>query len=592
MSIRNKKLANIFVEMSTIYEFLGIENRFRVMAYRKASYELENMTEDISEHLPVKNLVKLRGIGISIAQKIEEFLDTGKIETYEQLKKKVPHDFIDLLKIKGLGPETLKRLHRELNINTKSELLKALKDGRVEGLEGFKQKKVTNILNGLQQQEELDGRIVLWEAWELADLVLDHMNKLSEVKKIAVAGSIRRCQETIGDLDLLIMAAEKHRKKILQHFLEWTPVIQVIARGSKKASVIIENYHRQVDLRIFRPKEWGSGLLYFTGNKEHNIHLRKVAIEEGWKINEYGVFDVESGERLAGSTEHEIYQALGMQWIPPEMRVDRGEISLAEQNKIPELVTLSDIKGDLQLHSTWSDGDQSIEELGYFVQENYPYEYIVLTDHSKTSRIAGGLHEEQFLAQIDQIKRVNQKLGADFIKTGAEVDILADGSLDLHDDLLAQLDWVVASIHSQFNRDNTQRLIAACRHPFVSVIGHPTGRLIGKRNPYRLDIDQVIEAAVATGTALEINAQPLRMDLNDQLAHIARKKGAKLVISTDSHYPGNFDFMKLGVALARRAWCTKDNILNTGSWEDISKFKNAKRSKLLAQFQSDKDHES
>ncbi|MGI9544417.1 MAG: DNA polymerase/3'-5' exonuclease PolX [Cyclobacteriaceae bacterium] len=580
---QNKELARIFDEMATIYEFLGFENRFRVMAYRKASYVIGSLPEAISHYQEKGKLEDVPGVGISIAAKIREYLRTGKISKYEKLKTKVPHDFIGLLKVKGMGPETLKRFHRELGINTKTELITALEDGRVESLEGFKEKKVKNILNGLRQKELIEKRIVLWDALEVSEMMKSHLEKLPEVERIAVAGSIRRAKETIGDVDLLIQAKDNDRKKILDHFVGLQNVEKVLLRGNKKASVLIKEANRQVDLRIFRKKEWGAGLLYFTGSKEHNIHLRKIAIEKGLKVNEYGIFDLRTNEYLAGASEEEMYAALGLVWVPPEMRVEQGEIMLAETKKLPKLVTLKDVKGDLQMHSNWSDGTDPIEELARYVKGSYTYEYIVLTDHSKSTRVARGLNEEQFEAQIETIKKVNAQLGVNFVKAGAEVDILTDGSLDLPDRLLEKLDWVVASIHSQLNRDNTQRLIKACQHPLVHVIGHPTGRLIGTRESYPLDVEAVIQAASSTGTALEINAQPLRMDLNDRLASRARELKVALVISTDSHQKGNFAFMSLGVAIARRAWCTKRDILNTRNWTALEKFKATKKKKAELQ---------
>ena len=575
----NKELARIFDEMATIYEFLGFENRFRVMAYRKASYVIGSLLEDISNYLEDDQLENIPGVGTSISAKIKEYLRTRKIGKYEKLKTKVPHDFISLLKVKGMGPETLKRFHRELGINTKAELLAALEDGRVESLEGFKEKKVKNILSGLRQKETLEKRIVLWDALEISQMLQAQFKKLPEVERIAVAGSIRRAKETVGDVDLLIQAKDKYRKKILDYFVGLHNVNKVLVRGNKKASVMIKEANRQVDLRIFRKKEWGAGLLYFTGSKEHNIHLRKLAIEKGLKVNEYGVFEIKTNKFIAGASEKEMYATLGMAWVPPEMRIDQGEIALAETNDLPKLIVLDDIKGDLHIHSNWSDGADPIDELAHYVKANFPYEYIVLTDHSKSTRVARGLNEEQFEAQIETIKKVNQQLGVDFIKLGAEVDILPNGDLDLSDRLLKKLDWVVASIHSQFNRENTQRLIKACQHPLVHVIGHPTGRLIGTRESYPMDMEAVIQAASLNGTALEINAQPLRMDLNDLWARRARELKVPLVISTDSHSKGNFNLMSLGIAIARRAWCTPKDILNTQNWKALEKFKLAKRKK-------------
>ena len=572
----NKELANIFDEMATIYEFLGFENRFRVMAYRKASYVIGSLPEAISNYLEDDHLEKIPGVGSSIAAKIREYLKTGKITKHEKLKAKVPQDFIFLLKVKGMGPETLKRFHRELGINTKAELIAALEDGRIESLEGFKEKKVKNILTGLRQKEMIEERIVLWDALTIAEMMKAQLQKLPEVERIAIAGSIRRAMETIGDIDILIQVKTKNRKKLLEHFVELENVKKVLVQGSKKASVLINEANRQVDLRVFRKKEWGAGLLYFTGSKEHNIHLRKIAIEKGLKVNEYGAFDLRTGKYVAGASEKEMYAILGLAWIPPEMRVEQGEIALAETNKLPKLIVNSDIKGDLHIHSNWSDGVDPIDKLARFVRDSFPYEYIVLTDHSKSTRVARGLNEEQFEAQIETIKKVNAKLGVSFVKAGVEVDILPDGSLDLNDALLQQLDWVMASIHSQFNRDNTERLIKACRHPLVNAIAHPSGRLIGTRDSYPLDMEAVIREAAITGTALEINAQPLRMDLNDHWAQRARESKVPLVINTDSHNQGNFQFMSLGVAIARRAWCDKKHILNTQNWAAIKRFKESK----------------
>ena len=334
-------------------------------------------------------------------------------------------------------------------------------------------------------------------------------------------------------------------------------------------------------MRIVNEDEWGAALQYFTGSKEHNIHLRTIAKDKGYKISEYGIFNIKNEKKVAGKTEEEIYRTLGFQMIPPEMREDKGEIELAGKNKIPKLVSLQDIKGDLQMHSVWSDGISTIEEIVKYVKKNFAYQYIALTDHSKSSRIANGMDEKQLLKQIKTIEQLNEKLGERFVKTGIEVDILPDGTLDIADEVLAQLDWVTAAIHSNFNRDNTERIIRACENPFVYCIGHPTGRLIGSREPYKVDMKKVIEVAKKTGTALEINAQPTRMDLNDELAMQAREKNVQLIISTDSHAPDNFNFMKLGVYIARRAWCTSDDILNTKSWKEIEQFKKQKE-KLMS----------
>lgn len=578
----NKELAQIFHEMAAIYQFLNEENRFRVIAYQNASRALDSMQEDIRQYKDIKSLEALSGIGKSTAEKILEYIKTGKIKKYEVSKKKVPRDFVELLDVKGFGPESLKAIHKGLGINTKDKLVRALKDGTIADLKRFGPKKVENMLKGLEMHEEVEKRMLLWDALLIGENVVNQLKKLPEVKEIELAGSLRRRKETIGDIDILVSADPADHQKIMDHLVNLPNVEEVIAKGETKSSIRIKESHRQVDVRIISKNEWGAALQYFTGSKEHNVHIRKVAREKGLKLSEYGIFKMSDGKKVAGPTEEEVYAKLGMKWMPPEMREDNGEIELAQTGEIPKLVDFKDIQGDLQMHSKWSDGATTIEELAVYAKNSFPYDYIVLTDHSKSVRIAGGMDENQFLEQFKEIKSVNEKLGANFVKKGVEVDIDEHGNLDLEDWLLEKLDWVVASIHTKFNRDNTDRIIAACHHPLVHVIGHPTGRLIGIREAYTVDMERVINAAAETGTALEINAQPNRMDLSDHLAFLAREQGAKLVISTDSHHPGTLSFMRLGVYIARRAWCTKADILNTGDWKAIEKFKEQKRKKVLA----------
>ncbi len=577
----NKDLANIFKKMAAIYEFL--DDRFRAMAYQRAAHIIEDLPDDVRNYIATGKLYMIRGIGPSIASKIEEYVKTGKIQKYEELKKKVPEDFIELIDLPGFGPKTLKRIYEELGISTKEELIKALKDGRIEQLEGFGPKKVENMLKGLQMYEISKRRIILWEALQISRYLTEKLKKnLKEIHKIEVVGSTRRRKETIGDLDILVTADDKDRLKIMDFFTSLEEVSEVLVKGPKKSSVIMkfEGKERQVDLRIFKDEEWGAALQYFTGSKQHNIHLREIAKEKGLKINEYGVFKADTEEKVAGETEESVYKAVGMDWIPPELREDRGEIEAAMEHKLPELVELKDIKGDLHVHSTWSDGVVSIKDIVDFVRKNYRYEYIVITDHSKSQRVAHGLDEERLLEELKEIQLINKMAGLDFVKKGIEVDILLDGSLDLSDEVLSQLDWVVASVHSHFSRDNTDRIIKAMENPYVNAIGHPTGRLIGLREPYPVDMDAVIKAAKETGTALEINAQPRRMDIDEIWIRKAVENGVKLVISTDAHNLGNFAFMEIGVSIARRGWATKKDILNTGSWKEIQKFVNQKRKKF------------
>jgi DNA polymerase (family 10) len=577
MERNNKELAAIFHDMATIYHYQGSEDRFRVLAYEKASRVIGNMQEDITDYAKSGTLKEISGIGEGISEKIEEYLRTGKISKYEDLKREVPHNIMEMMEITGFGPQSLKRIHSELNIDNKEDLIKALQDGSVAHMKGFGQKKVEKMLRGLKLHKTVEEKMLLWNALEIGEDIVAQLKQLPEVKQVELAGSLRRKKETIGDIDILVSCAEKSRKKIVDFFTGAGLAKRVLAKGDTKASIIQRSSGKQVDLRLVNENDWGSALQYFTGSKEHNVHLRTIARDKGYKISEYGIFTIKNEKRIAGKTEDEIYKTLGFQVMPPEMREDSGEIELSAKGKIPKLVSLNDIRGDLHMHTTWSDGARTIEEIARYVLKNLPYEYIAITDHSKSTRVAGGMDDKQVLKQLKEIDRVNKKLGANFIKKGIEVDILPDGKLDLSDETLSQLDWVTASIHSNFKSDNTDRIIKACNNPYVSCIGHPTGRLIGSREPYTVNMEKVFEAAKLTGTALEINSQPQRMDLNDELARAAREKGIKLVITTDSHDTGQFDYMKLGISIARRAWCNTDDILNTRSWSEIEKLFRKKR---------------
>jgi DNA polymerase (family X) len=577
----NKELARIFEEIGSIYEFLGSENKFRAIAYHNAARIISDLSEDVQKHVHEDKMDKLYGVGESIQAKIIEYIRTGRIKSYEELRKQIPEDFIKLLHVQGFGPETLKKLYTGLQIETRDEIEKALRDGRALQLKGFKQKKINNLLEALKLKNQSEERAILWEALEISETVINELRKIPGILKTEVAGSLRRGRETIGDIDILIAARDEDRKKIIRKFVETESISKVLAEGDTKASIFVENFRRQIDVRIVKEHEWGAALQYFTGSKSHNIHLRKIAIEKGLKINEYGIFEVQSGLKIAGKDEAEIYRTLDLDFIPAEMREDNGEIEAAAAGKIPALITLEDIKGDMHSHSRWSDGTGTLEEIATYALNTLKYEYLVITDHSQSEVIARGLTPERYEQQIEEIRRINRQVGKNILKAGAEVDILPDGSLDLPNDLLSRLDWVVASVHSRFNRDNTDRLIKACENPFVNVIGHPTGRQYGAREGYPVNMEKLIEVASATGTALEINAHSHRMDLDDHWARLAKDKGARLVISTDSHNFGNYAFMKLGIFIARRAWCGPEHILNTQNWNAIEKFRGQKQNILI-----------
>lgn len=567
--------------MSSIYQYMGGKQKFRAIAYAKAANTLDNLQQDISTYITNDKLKEIPHIGESIADKIKEYISSGHIKKYESLKNRMPAELLEMMDVKGFGPQTIKHIHKSLNIQTKQQLIDALQNGSLRKLKGFGERKIQNLQRSLKLYNVAEERMLLWDALQLGKKLLGELKQLKEVEKIELAGSIRRKKETIGDIDILIAAKKSNWKKIITFFTMQPFVKQVLAKGETKASVIINDFDKQADIRIVHPEEWGAALLYFTGSKNHNVHLRTVAKNKGFKINEYGLFDAVTNKFICGETEDAVYKKLGYDWIPPEMREDNGELELAFHHNLPRLITLNDMLGDMQMHSKWSDGAMEIEELAKFVLQNYSYDYIVLTDHSKSEKVAGGMDEKEFMEQIEEIAKVNEQLKNDFIKTGCEVDILKNGKLDLKDELLGQLDWVCASIHSGMNQDNTERLIAACEHPLVCCIGHPSGRIIGRRDPYPVNWKKVFEIAHKTGTAFEINAQKDRLDLNDELARMAREAGVMLTISTDSHSKENFDFMQLGVAVAQRAWCTKENILNTKSWKDVKQFVRKKRNRML-----------
>lgn len=578
---KNKKLAEIFSEMANIYKYKGAAERFRFIAYQKAAKIVNSLPKDISFYIENNSLRDLDGIGEGIAQKIEEYMNTNKIKKFEQLKNNVPFKLLEMLEISGFGAKSLKKIHDELHISTKEKIYEALKNGTIEKLKGFGPTKVKKMLQGLKIHKTVEDRILLWDAMETGEKILDWLRQIPEVDKVELAGSIRRKKETIGDIDLLLSCDQKFRKKIMNHFTDHFLAKQILVKGDSKASIVLKNNGRQADLRIVNKDEWGSALLYFTGSREHNVHLRTIAKEKGYKISEYGIFKIEKNKRIASETEEDIYSTLGFQFIPPEMREDRGEIELSKNKMIPKLIRLEDVIGDMQMHSVYSDGLSSIDDIVLHIRKNFKYQYIVITDHSISSRIAKGMNEKELLKQLKEIDSINKKLGEKFVKSGIEVDILANGKLDFSDEILSQLDWVTASIHSNFNKDNTDRIINACENPYVNCIGHPTGRLIGKREPYRIEIEKIVETAKFTNTALEINAQPDRMDLDETLARFAMEKGAMLTISTDSHSLKDFNYMKLGISIARRAWCTKDAILNTKPWAEIKKIRSKKLNKEL-----------
>jgi DNA polymerase (family 10) len=558
--MKNQELAKIFDRIADILEFKG-DLVFKVNAYRRAARALEGLSWDVADLAAKGELEEIPGIGRAIAEKIEEYLKTGRLSKLSQLEKTVPSALIDLLAIQGLGPKTLALLHRELKVGDRESLRKVLESGRAAQLPGMGPKKAENILKGLELFAAGQQRLFLGLAYPIAREIAELLKRKLGTELVMPAGSLRRMQETVGDIDIL--AAHTDGRKAVEAFVSLPLAARVLSAGETKASILTET-GLQIDLRVVEEKSFGAALQYFTGSKEHNVRLREMARKKGLTLSEYGVFRLKDNRFAAGRSEEEVYAKLDLPFIPPELREDQGEIQAALDNKLPRLVEIKDIRGDLHVHSDWSDGHSSIQELAAAARKR-GYSYLAICDHSPSASYAGGLTPEKLAEQIDFIKRFNAKHGCQHFRilSGCEVDVRPDGSLDLPDTLLSKLDLVVASIHSAFTKNVTVRLIRACRHPQVDIIGHPTGRLISKREGYQgLDLETVLREAAKTGTALEINSYHERLDLNDQNARRAAELGCRLAVNTDSHSAEHLWMMELGVGVARRAWLEKKHVIN------------------------------
>jgi len=559
IEMKNREIAELFDRIGDILELQG-ENPFRVRSYRKASRVVGDLTEDIADLAKANKLGSLPGIGASFVEKINEYLETSKLSAYEKLAAKVPGGVVEMMHVPGLGPKTAGVLYKKAGVKSIDELSKAIEDGRLVELPGLGQKKLENIQKGIRTYQSGQERILLGLALPVAEEIIGHLQKLKGVRDILPAGSLRRRRETIGDVDILVSSTRG--KAIVQAFVSLPIVRDVLAAGETKGSARVEG-GVQVDVRVVAPQSFGAAAQYFTGSKAHNIRLRDIAIDKKLKLNEYGVF--RGNKRLAGKTEEEVYAALDLPWIAPELREDRGEVEAAIEGTLPELIELDDIRGDLQMHSSDSDGSASLEQLARACMD-LGYEYLCLTDHSQSLKVARGLTPERLRDQRKEIDALNKKLHGFRILAGCEADILSDGKLDMPDKALAQLDFVVAAIHTGMQQDEkriTQRLVKAMQNPHVHAIAHPTGRVLGQRDAYALDFEEIVRVAKETGTALEINAFSDRLDLNDVHARAARDAGVKLVINTDAHALSHLQMMRFGVATARRGWLRKSDVLNT-----------------------------
>ncbi len=576
--MKNAILSEIFDEMADVMEILG-EDRFRINSYRKVARIIGDMPTDVEILLATGQLAKTPGVGKSSLAKIEEFVKTGTITAHRQLLKKIPPKLLELLRVPGMGPKGVKAVYEKLNVTSIAKLKSAIKSGSLATLPGFGDKKAAAITRGIEFLEKSTGRIRLDQALEAAELVKIFLQGLSGIKKIQTAGSLRRWAETIGDVDILVAA--KKGNQIVQAFTNAEFVQEVLAAGPTKGSAIIETASSpvHVDVRVVPQESFGAAAQYFTGSKEHNVRLREIAIKAKLKLNEYGLF---KGDRIvAGPVEEEIYQKLGLDYIEPLLREDQGEVEAAKTNSLPELIRFDDIKGDFHVHTNASDGDCDISELAEAAKDA-GYKYICITDHSRSSAIANGLSAERLAQQIKQIRKLNETLKGITVLSGTEVDIHADGSLDFDDKLLAELDFVIAAIHSGLasSREKvTTRTLKAMDNPYVNCIAHPTGRLIGQREAMDLDIAAVIKHAAKTHTALEVNANPWRLDFKDTHCRMAIEAGVKLAIGTDAHSVAGLGLMGFGVATAARGWATKADVLNTLSADKIKSWTKSKRPK-------------
>ncbi|HEX4998295.1 MAG TPA: DNA polymerase/3'-5' exonuclease PolX [Terriglobia bacterium] len=556
----NDEIAGIFERMARVLSFKGA-NRFRIIAYERAAQALTDVSEDLTAMARDDRLKEIPGIGADLEGMIREYIRTKRIRKYDDEREGISDELIELMGIPGLGPKTLAQLHEKLGVSSLQDLKRALESDSRPAIPGFGDKKVENLRRGVELWQSRRQRLPLGSALPLAERLLDHVRRVRGVDEADLAGSLRRRLETIGDIDVVVAAAD--RATALKAIVRLPEVREVLALGDTKATILIEN-NLQVDVRAVDPESYGAALQYFTGSKQHNVHLRTLARRDGLKINEYGVFRGE--KRLGGSTEEDVYRLMGMPLMPPEIREDRGEIEAASAGALPALVDLAGIRGDLHVHSDHSDGRATMAEMAE-AAERLGYEYLAIADHSPSARVARGLDEERLAEKIEEFERLRsaRRKKRPRLLLGAEVDILPDGSLDYPDKTLSRFDVVTASIHSAFkqSRDSmTGRLLDAISNPHVHIIGHPTARLIGSRDPVAFDLDRVIRAAVDRGVALEINASPLRLDLNDTMCRAAGEAGALVAINSDAHSAPQLEQMRYGVFQARRGWIGAGSVVN------------------------------
>jgi DNA polymerase (family 10) len=580
--MENVEIAKVLNEYADLLDIQG-ENRFRIGSYRRAAQTIQSLSQPIAGLVERgEDLVQLPGIGKSMAEHIKEIIKTGTLKALQKLHKDFPASLGQLVQIEGLGPKRTKQLYDKLGITSIAQLRKALDSGKVEALPGFGKKSAAKIRQALEVFAERPQRFKLMDADQLVRPLIEHLRQCKGIERLEVAGSYRRRMETVGDIDILVTCEKS--QLVMDRFQSYAEVARVAAAGETRGTVILRS-GLQVDLRILPSRSYGAALHYFTGSKAHNVAVRKLGVERGLRISEYGIFRVprgkkaedmgiEEGHRIGGAKEEDVFRAVKMAWVPPELREDRGEIEAAQKHKLPTLVTLDDIRGDLQMHSKWTDGKNTVEEMARACKER-GYEYCAITDHSQAVRVAGGLGAKDFRKQLAELEEVRERVSGIILLAGCEVDILPDGSLDLPDAALARLDVVVASVHSKMDMSKnlmTQRVLKALAHPSVNILAHPTGRQINRREPFAIDLEEVFQAAKEYGVAVEVNGQPERLDLTDVHAHRAREIGVKIAIDTDAHSIDQLRFMSYGIGQARRGWLEKKHVINALPWGQFKKW--------------------
>ncbi len=572
MSYSNKDIANALKELAQ-YARLDNANPFKIRAYEEAASVIENYPISFQELVEKKeDLTKIPHIGVKIAKKIKDFVTSGEIPALKRYKKKYPSTLLELLALPGLGPKKVMKLYKELGISSLEELQKALEEGKLDGVKGFGKSIIKHLKEGLIMLKQEGKRFLFIEVEPLANEIVAYMQANSLVKKAIVAGSFRRKKETIGDLDLVVVCKAKDNLAVLEYFTKFPKIKAVINKGDDKSTIVLHN-NLQIDMRLAQKSFYGSALNYFTGSKAHTLALRKMAKEQGWKINEYGIFN-ELGELLASKSEKSFYKALGMDYIEPELREMRGEIEAARAHNLPKLIKLSDIRGDLHMHTTFSDGAVSLQDMVAAAFKK-GYSYIAITDHSQHIALLNGMDEAKIIQQAKEIKILQEQYPNLTILQGVEVDILEDGSLALSDDILKQLDIVIASIHDHFNfskKEQTKRILKAISNRYVNIIGHISGRLLQKRQSYNIEYESIFKAAKEHMVALEINSQPRRLDITDLYAKKAKEMGVKFAINSDAHHINCLNYIQYGINQARRGWLEREDVINSFSLRKLRKF--------------------